>query len=883
MGSNGLDLTTNMNCDVEISHGADVFGYLMRANTKLQERRGNAFAGAVASGAPTYQTASPFSRAPWETFGGGIGQEQQDRMIGGPAGQGGDPSRHYYSNAWTGKGNLLLPGMARTLTPPSPSAKYDPTTEMEQPRGEIPCTHPAGAYNAWTSTGSRTVGVIRLLCWFYKPKATNIVVTATLDGTHTYQSDPINDPYNYHLFKWVTLKKVGGGTATLNAGFHYLRANYNASVAYGCYPGNTLATDGVTVLTDVLLCYAQFSSATTNAASSYNLSDRIRETEIVIGVNTNGVDTNSHMTFTDTTCFNGGDQYSIGNTVAEHTLGGTYSGSIVYDNKVFAGTTGAGANRKTSYWSVANSRGVPPDGTNTTFALGKACIHEKLIYFVDGEDGATIKKWDASNIANAPTTIINAGSIGSPDSDGKNRINNIFIHKGLLYVIKPDGVFMIYADPSKIVSTTKPRVLKVWGPNTLYSRDVGYHCVEHQGAVFFGCRELVVRFAVTEQGSEITYLPLPPVLGRIPNKFFYVNGLTTGGDLLYVSYNNVGVFAWTNGSWHFVAHFFEQQLADDTVSGLTYCPQAGLDQDLLIFGDNRQQIIMPVPNTRVSYASHINLYEQNKAFWFCTSFWDADLANLKKTLKAITLRAAPNGWNYKVIGAFYQTTDDEAATSRTIIEKSLVAAMHRDYWTNPTAPAAGAGTYPTITKKILSTATGLPTTTDAPCYYTASEFNNAFMSVTKDVTPDHVDRPVQAVNVVFIIIGWKANGVQYTGAEQHEDYTYIESMVLEYLPTQERIAVYSLMLDLHALTRDPANPLDETELEETIEFLRERCRAETPTRFKIRDRQTNTVKTVIGFIQNDSWTDRPNREAKDDVTVADVVQFTILSIEPDTA
>lgn len=881
MGSNGLDLTTNMNCDVEISHGADVFGYLMRSGTKLQERRGNAFAGQVASGAPTYQEAGPYSRTVWETFGGGFGQEQQNRVFGGPAGQGGDAGRYYFSNAWTGKGNLLLPGLVRLLTRKTPTATAYSSDEVEMPRGEIPARHPNGGYNNFNLTTGRTFGAIRVLVWFYTPTATNLTVTATIDGTHQFTSDPINDPYNYHMLKWVTLKKVGGGTVNLSAGRHYIRAPYNQHWGYGCYVGTTLKQDNVTTLNNCTLLYFQFADAA--GKSTWDMDDKVVIHETTLGKNVLNEYTYVPNVLTYTTLYNFYQEADIDGIITEYPFGGTYAGSVVFDNKLFLGTTGTGQN-KTVYWTHDNAgNSLAPQGTNTNYVLGKGVIHEGQYYFIDGQDRATIKKVDLSNIANNPTTIINAGVIGSPTAEGFNYINNLIIFQGLMYVFKPDGIFMIYSDPSKVVSTTKPRILKVWTPGALYDPFIGKFVVEHQSALYFNAQNLVMRFSVSQQGNEILPLPAPFPFGRGYSNRTYVNGLASGGDTLFASYNNIGVVMWANGSWHFVSPFYDHNKDDECKpSGLAYFPQRAGGNDLILFGDGNQQIRLYFANNRTNYASQLTLNEQNKAFWFMTSFWDADLAELKKTLKAITLRAAPNGFNYKIIGAFYKDTADGAATNRTILERTLLEGLYRDDWTVPNAPASAGEQYPLIAANMWNPATGAATATPAPCYYTSAEFNNAFMSVGKDVTPNHVENPVQAVNIVFILYGWLAEGYYLPGSEQ-ADYSYIESMILEYLPTQGRVPVYSLMLDLHALTRDPAAPMNQAALEDTIEFLRSRCRAETPTRFKIRDRQTGAVKTIVGFIQNDSWTDRPNREAKDDVTIADIVQFTVLSIEPDTA
>lgn len=880
MGSNGLDLTTEQldgtigNCDIELSVDDDVYGYYLRSGVNIREVRANAFAGSIASGAPTYQQAGPYTRTVWENFGGGFGQEMQNRVIGGMAGIGGDASRYYHSTGWTLKGNILMPGMARNLVVARTSSNpnVEVSAEFEQPRGVHPVNHPNGAYTKFAPTGSITFTKLKILLQIYRPALTTpIVVTATIDDTHTFTAS-ISDTTDYQRIRWVTLT---GSSTTLNTSTHTLRVNYTADgaaaqgLSFGCFVADLDGTENV-IQPYFQICYTSLTDKT-----DYDFTARAKKIErIYLGYPSVPVG----IAITDSTFYN---PVNDGNNRPQPALGGTYSGSLVFDNQLYIGCT---SSNKTQMWSAVNAANevASPDASTTNFAMGPAVSHKGNIYFIDGVTKDEIKKWDGTFPATA-TTIVASGTVGEKNTNGFNKINNLIIHKGLLYVSKPEGIFKFYQAPELISTTGETRVLKVWDAGPLNYPTNGKYFLEYQGMLAFNCLSQIVTINITDAGNEISFL-VPPFLLGTYKKVFYVNGLSTDGLTLYASFNNVGVVAMRQGTWHHIFDFYETVEADDNDSGLCYFPLDSVTgPDDLFAGDGYTMIRMPIPTARTSYTRQISLADQNKGFYFITSLWDADLAEMVKVLRSITLRAAPSGYRYKIIGAFWQPSEDadNSPNSRTIIERTLHEGLARDLWINPTAPTTTGDPIPVVTSSVLDN-TGAATATEAPCFFLEDEFFNKFGSKEKKCSPDDVNEPVEAVSLCFILYGWYAPGALYVPANEVADYSYIESMVLQFLATQDYIAMYPVTIDLHATTKDNAEPWTPEKLAESVTFLRSRCASRTPTRFKFYD-ATGTVKTVNGFIQNSQFDLIGHTTERDSTTNANTCSFTILAIDSEFA
>lgn len=867
MANNGLSIN-NANCDLEISSGNDVYGYLCAAGQPIQEARGNGFTGSVGSGAPTYQQATPYSITAWEDFNGGFGQVLQNRVVGG-TGAGGNQASYFYGNAWSLKGNILLPGMARNLINPSASTS-GVTDEYEVPRGVLPSSHPLGAYGQFTLTSSVTFRKVRILVKFDRPTATSVTITGTVNGL-TYTSAAISNLDQYTYFKWVDLDS--GSNHTLTAGTYTVTINSNSvdGVIYGCFAGD-LTISG-TSYPNVIQPYFQIVKTTTG--DSYRAwaksAQRFEQLENSGTYLTVAITDSSLINVTDT-------------TKTELNLSGTVTGFIKFDNQLYVGN---GA--KTTVFTAAQLSTLSAGTDTSVLVLGPSTTHEGKIYYVDGTTKRKIYKWTGKTPAtgaDAPTLIIDSDQVGQTSLNGKNNINAITIHKGLLYVFKPEGVYLIYTDPSKIgrqvgspPAPEVPRVVQVVNLDEQQHKDNGRYVVEMQGALYFNVRNLVYMLNVSEQGNQVSVLVPPFPIGRFLSNN-YVNGLTTDGNgTLYCGYNNIGVVAQNMGTYHPVADSYKLITTESVPSGLRYIINPTSAPDHLYFSDGNELVQVPIPSFTSSYSTQLYQSDQNKAFFFVTSVWDADMANLKKYVRDVSIYAAPNGWRFKVVGATWQSGNPNY---RTIVEKAINEGLHRDDWLTPNAPT---GSYPQIATKMWNNP-GV----SAPACFDSSEFQTATGIVKKACSTNDVDNPVQTVRMAFVIYGWQSTGQQYSTTYRLQDITYLESFYLNYLPTQEFVSVYQTTLDLSKLLTENAGSLTVYTLEQTVEYLEQRAASETPTRFKfytgltedavtIGLNRTQVVQTVIGYIQNLHIQRLPQRTAD---TTQDTLymqaSFTILSL-----
>jgi hypothetical protein len=737
MASNGLSVAAG-NADIDFYDGTETHGFICWSGSAITERRGSTFAQASGSGGATYVDAEPFSRQVWENFNGGFGQAQQNKVFGG-TGVGGDPSRYFHSSGWTLKGNILLPGMSRDLIAPSTPVS-GLATKWETPRGILPTSHPAGTYTEITMLANVTFGRAKFLLKFATPTATTpFTLTATINGTNFTYAVQAAD-LQATDFKWYNFAKSGGGTISLTSGITYVvTTTYNANgVIWGCFAGPTATAS------EVMQPYLQLCSTVTNEAYRQWTNKLVKMEQVITGSFVyNPIAITASMFYVP------GD-----NTIAERALDGAYSSSMVFDNKLYIGTTGGTSALITTMWSAAAAiAGAAGTSNTTTLALGPAVEHEGMIYYVEGANRRNLAKWDGAFPATS-TDIIAQDKIGSAGSNGMNGINNLLIHRGHLFAFKPEGVFWIYNDISKISTAEVPRIIKVVDLSQGQHLDNGKWAIEYQGMLYFNVRNQVYQLAISDNGNQVTVLVPPLVLGRFLN-YHYVNGLSTNGDTLFISYANLGVMGWKAGTWHMVTEFYQTVLADGSASGLRFINNPGGTTDYLYVGDYKSLVRLPMPNLATDYSTQLYQNQQNKAFYHIISVFDGDLAEIKKYLRSFILRAFPSGWAYKLVGAFWQAAGGLNANYRTIIEKSLHEGLHRDRWISPQAPRSTAGTIPVITTKVLG-GSGDATTTDAPCVWTSGNFNNAAASGEKFCSYDDVAAPVEAVSVAFILYGWNA-------------------------------------------------------------------------------------------------------------------------------
>src|SRR5690349_4126861 len=100
--------------DLLISDSTASLGFHYQEKTTLVEGRGSTFADNLNSGGTTYKDATPFARAVFDSWIGGMGQQSYNKTFGG-TGAGGDDTRFLDGDSYTLRTGYLLPGMARNL------------------------------------------------------------------------------------------------------------------------------------------------------------------------------------------------------------------------------------------------------------------------------------------------------------------------------------------------------------------------------------------------------------------------------------------------------------------------------------------------------------------------------------------------------------------------------------------------------------------------------------------------------------------------------------------------------------------------------------------------------------------------------------------------
>jgi hypothetical protein len=231
--------------DLTVSDGTTTYGYSIMG--QIQEQRGVSFAGQVSSGAPTYRDQKPLNIAAFESFSGGFGQESLNKVTGG-SGSGGDASRYLDGNAWTLKGQRLLPSMRRRQYAPYGALK-ETTYNNDIPSGIIPCYHPAGAYANFSIGSNYTGGFARLRLLVrveqLPPTTYYISLTATVTNylaTKSWAFTAVLGTTTIKLlngYAWVTFYgSVKNSTGDIiSAGTYFVNTAKTNDVSFGGYIG----------------------------------------------------------------------------------------------------------------------------------------------------------------------------------------------------------------------------------------------------------------------------------------------------------------------------------------------------------------------------------------------------------------------------------------------------------------------------------------------------------------------------------------------------------------------------------------------------------------------------------------------------------------------
>lgn len=833
--------------DIEIQNATSTYGYRLSGN--VSERRGNSIVGQVAvNSSPTYEGAEPFKKAVWEAFGGGFGELFQDAKTGG-TGAGGDPSRFYYADAWTIRSNIALAGMRQfCLENPTTVTKFTPTNSAV-PQGVLPCPADYKPVLDFTPTTTINLGLIRILAMVVGPQAAtqNFTVkvyqpVGVLKGTIPFTMDP----KQYGTWKWA----VGSATPfTLSSGTT-VRFEVNGAfpVVIGCY-----------VLNGALIPYADGSNL---GVSQRSWSDYLKW---IIPFSSAG--STIAMGISNTTIVNLSDitQNEFVNN-ATRTVA-----ALATDNALYLGLIGGSGNRTDKWDFNAASFTAAPVATTPNGVLGPGFAQDGTIYCVDGVTFNRIMKYDGVSTF---TEIIAAGKIGIPNANGGYPINNLISYRGLALVFKAEGVYQI-ADTIKDVTNARvPTIQKVADLSTnLYSNN-GTYVVEMNGSLYFNVGSQVCQLTLGASVQDTNIIFLAPV---IPYGAYFANNLVTAlstdGQVLYVAVQNFGVVAYTGTGWHVVREYY--QINASPQSGMAFMPNPSGPYNYLYLSDFADYYRVPVPSTKLPYYNQIFQSDTNKCGYIITPVWNADQANIQKFINSVTIRAALNGWNAKVVGVAWNqamnTTD-----FRTIIATMFAKGLFFDRWLNPVALATANG--PNIVTDLLDNSGNIigGTTKQCPGYFEDANLLNATGMATDYSSSNEVTQPVYAVNMAFIVYFWNPQGTQDFAGSTSTNYTFLDALIVDYLPTLEYVPIYSMTVDIDAFQRGGDLVLSPDDLTASVEFLRQCAASLTPVALSFQDYQG--TRTVNGFINNPQFTYDPKTTTKGRQQVLKSVAFEFLAM-----
>lgn len=820
--TNGFDVTASPpTADVNLSDGVSTYGFLLK--NSIDEVRGDGFTSGVSSGDPTFKDAEPFNRMVWDDWSGGYGQVSQDSGGTLPT-KAGDPTKYFAGTMATYLPNALFPEPARNLI--FPSTPVSPVNtgvgvaieDCEVPRGVMPTKCPVNMTTQAqlpivnSSGGALTINNVRVLAAFDDPTKSNVVLTAKITylGTDYTYTATIASVVNYTGFYWFTLNCAAPPTIANgdSADFTFVPNTSNGVVA------------GVWIYSGNLVPWFQICKpASTDSYKMWTGSPR--RFEVVDNAGTKNV-----IAITDTTLINATDT-----TKTERALGGQMTWSMVYNNQLLVGVQGVG----TIVYTAAQCATLAAGTTNAGGIMGPAAAHKGKVYCVDGTaatGGRKIQSFDGN--AGAFTDIISNDQFGKASSNQKNNINNIFIQYGRLYVLKPEGLYVVYDDIDTVTTTTAPTINQIMPFDQWEHTDNGKFLVYMAGSWFFNVRNEIWQMNFTDSNVAVSVLIPPfPAVGRFTSNN-YVSGLATNGQMLFASFNNIGVMVFNGTGWHPVTDLYEYNTTDGKGSGLKYILNTtGLGPDNLYLGDGRYLVQLSWQSMALPFTSQIFTKDQNRCGWLVTSEFSGSLAEIQKTLKSYVLKAASvNNTRFKIIPVI-NLASNTTVSYRTIIQKTLYEGLQRDDPTNPTTP-------------VTATVLGSPT-------WQASDFQNVYHTSEKAVVSNDITNPLQIVSASLILYYWNDyNGSVYNSANfQKTDPVYLNAMILKYLPIQKYLARYvGFEIDLDRMIQGfGGNKPTPAQLNAAMLWLRGRLGATTFTQATILD-FTNTLKTATGIFQN---------------------------------
>jgi hypothetical protein len=867
--NNGLTLAAK-NCDIEIMNAAgDVYGFPVHAVT-IPEDRASKLAESTGETAPTIKSAGPFETMEITDWSYGYGQTSMDRVEGGVAGMGGNPAQYFYGDCFTLRPGKLLPGMSRDMVYNTIAGQMTPISsgvgplggdEQEVPRGVLPHYYYQAGYpqakTTFTASAAVSITQIRVLVKFENPFASGTVtINADIwDATFTSLLKNfnvvinLNTIGNYTSWKWITL--TAGAALALANGTTYgllVRGSDAAILIFGIFP----QTHSGLGITNLLQPYFQLVNPTGSVPFKYWANPLQKVEQLLNG------STYVNAAITAGAYFNTAATATAGTagTSPERTFTGAICGSLVFNNNLYIGATGVIQTQMFTPAQVATNAAATGANTTTAFSMGPSVAHGGLIYGVGGNTTQVFKWTGAFPIA---TGSISAGVgnweiIISPNNIGDigTNITNLAIFQGSLYIFKPEGLFKIVSAVGDITTNKVPEIIQVWAAPVQLASTGKWVC-EHQGKLYFNFRNLVVELVMQEDKPTITrYNPSPPWY-RL-SYYSYINGLTSDGQTLYCSLNNFGISAYNGQGWHLIAEFYEQVAVENQSSGLRWLPDPTGAPDYLFCGDGRTLLKIPIPNVNQPYTSQVYQNHQNKCGYFITPEWTGNLADLYKNMRAVVLRAVPNGWSYKLVAACKDSVNGQSPSFRTMVEKSFHTGLMKDSWVTPFISASGNASVATTQLAVGHTA--VPNTL-APACWVAGDFNNAAYqsqkltvrttdTTTTPPTTETVSNPVKLVKTQFILYFWNpaAGQAATTGVEVMS----VDAVDFKHLPKQKYVARYGISLDLKALAEIGTVVKGVAAVNTSTKWLRDQAVAGDPLQFKFYD-ITGAIKTVNGIIQ----------------------------------
>lgn len=889
--------------DLEIYNGYETFGFRLATGAPVTEKRGDGFAGQVASGGQNYDDATPFKRKVYDNFLGGFGQVSDNKVSGG-VGIGGDDTKFFYADAMTDRAGYLMPGMARNFIyntyasaklPVAGDANPLPGDEYEVPRGVLPS---ALTSNRLTYSNTFTVGTSAL------NGITNIrllleVLDATINTTVTLNCEIWTTPttlvrtftatynpstYNLNGWAWFTLSAAA--------------TNFLANTTYtlNVYATNTPGTY-VRPLGS-LGCYVQTTSTVTRnsaAQSDWDLANRIKPYFQICKPGTatpykywSGPLRKVHQVLNgsayvnvavcSTAWFNVAAT-ATGGTAAnnpEVTLTGVWTGSLVLNNKLYIATS-----NNLSAWSAGllavNSNAAPTNGPD----VGGAGISSLIqgygnIYFVTN-GGLGISKWSGT-FPFAATVVVQPGTIGDPGT----AITKIFFYQGNLWAIKPEGVFCLYGDPSILgtTATNTPRILPMGDPFPTPHQSAGSYATLHQGSIYINYKERLFQFTVSAAGTQVQVIPLPMPWYRLGN-YHQVDGIASDGINLYVSYNNLGVFKYINQTWHVVTEYYETINTEPTNCGLTWMPNPTGALDNLYFRDSFSLVQVPMPNAASPYTRQVTLADQNKCGYLITSATNMDAAEMNKYVFSMVLACFMSSYCVMVRPVVYvpgSTDQYQFANINTVLQQSFQLGLTRDRWMNPRIPVddplvpggnpkpgamVAANPYSTDGLNTYSIASAVTShfASYGPTFWTPYDFQGSSYSSEKpsyitwtqfagNALPydDLLQNPANFVQTAFIVYFFDPFGGQQSTTNL--DPFVIDSLVAKYQTTQNYVALYKFALATNLLTDGRGSNMTPVEAEDVWEWLRVQFTRHAPVQITIKVRNVVDSNIATTGLQN---------------------------------